>query len=87
MLAASTAQLYIREPVAIDERLTLDRFYSEELGSDYSAVYRSIPEFQQMFDAYLMSAGFSVKHADWLYSPELSNRVETAQHYWVLSND
>lgn len=36
--------IYLREPVGVSERFTLDRYYSEELADEYSAIYRTVVE-------------------------------------------
>ncbi len=41
-VASARARILLREPVAIEERLTLKGFYSEELKHNYNAVYRSL---------------------------------------------
>lgn len=42
--------IYIRETISlIDERLTLKDFYSEDLKTDYNAIYRTKEEFLELF--------------------------------------
>ena len=43
-LCAPGGRIYLREPVAVEQRLTLDRFFSKELEHEYSAVYRTVAE-------------------------------------------
>lgn len=75
----------IREPVGIDERLTLKGFYSEELKDNYNAIYRTRDELLNVFEKTLMTAGFQLTESGFLFSEDaLNNRKETAQYYFVL---
>lgn len=38
--------IYISEPVALEERLTLKSFYSEQMSHDYSAIYRTEEQYK-----------------------------------------
>ena len=79
-LAAPSARVYLREPMAITgDRLTLDRFPSQELQRDYSAIYRTPEQCHALFGAPLRSAGFACTVERPLYPPELCNRKETEQ--------
>lgn len=49
-LTNAESQICIIESMADEERLTLDNFYSEDLKSNYSAIYRSVPEYMKMMD-------------------------------------
>lgn len=80
-LASPNAVCYLREPMALAERLTLDRFPSAELNNDYSAIYRTVPECHALFGIHLEAAGFTLAHHQSLYPPELCNRRETEQ--WI----
>jgi cyclopropane fatty-acyl-phospholipid synthase-like methyltransferase len=83
-MAAPGARLYVREPVGVDHRLTLDRHFSKDFGRDYSAVYRDRNFYEKLIATYLEPAGFEVTTAEWLYPDTLSNRAETAQHFWIV---
>lgn len=75
----------IREPVGIDERLTLKEFYSEELKDKYDAIYRTRDELLNVFEKTLMAAGFRITQNGFLFDEDaLNNRKETAQYYFVL---
>lgn len=79
------AVICIREPVGIDERLTLKNFYSEELKDNYNAIYRTRDELTRVFEKTLMAAGFQMTQSGFLFSEdELNNRRETAQYYFIL---
>ncbi len=75
----------IREPVGIEERLTLREFYSEELKDNYNAIYRTRDELMSVFEKTLIAAGFQMKQSGFLFSEDnLNNRKETAQYYFFL---
>jgi cyclopropane fatty-acyl-phospholipid synthase-like methyltransferase len=81
------ARVYIREPLAVDERLTLDRIWSEELNHEYSAIYRTHDELMDMIETVFLNDGFSIKNDEPLYPPALNNRKETRQHMLILSRE
>lgn len=75
----------IRDPLGIDERLTLREFYSEELKDNYSAIYRTRDEMMDVLQNTLIGSGFKITHNGFLFSEdELNNRKETAQYYFIL---
>ena len=84
-VAQDEAQIYIREPLAVSERLTLNKFWSDELSSSYSAIYRTEEELRD-----LIKLAFSDKSVDEfefnsVYAEEsLNNRKETRQYYTVI---
>lgn len=83
--AEEHAIICIREPLGIDERLTLKGFYSDELKDNYNAIYRTRDELMQIFEKTLLQAGFKVTQNGFLFSEdELNNRKETVQYYFVL---
>lgn len=83
-LASDSSIIYIREPVAAKERLTLNKIFSEELTSEYSAIYRTRDELFALLSGTLTNYGFSVMEEGNLFSEQLSNRKETHQHYIIL---
>lgn len=76
-------QIYCRGPLAIEVRLTLDREWSTELEHEYSAVYRTQGEFLDLIQASNAGDLLELERSGLLYPPELSNREETRQHYWI----
>ena len=78
------ALIYLREPIAIDERLTLKEFWSEELMSDYSAIYRTRSELDEIFQETLLEEGFEISCEQPLYPEHLNNRVETQQYVFIF---
>lgn len=83
-ICADKSLLYIREPIALNERLTLDAFESIELGSQYHAIYRCESEIVRLFEEYLIPKGFRLVHNDYLYEAALNNRSETVQKVFIL---
>lgn len=81
-LAADHCRIYLREPMAKEKRLTLDRFWSEELQTHYSAIYRTPAEY---IDLLSCLEGFEVKAQGEPFPRELQNRAETEQRYIFLS--
>ena len=82
---APKARVFVREPVSVEQRLTLKNIWSEELKHTYSAIYRTVEEYLAMIADTLGRQGFTaIGHAP-LFPPELSNRRETTQHYFVLN--
>ena len=59
--------------------------YSEELRDDYNAIYRTRDELLEIFEDTLFENGFSVEQEGYLFEePELNNRKETSQYYFIL---
>jgi SAM-dependent methyltransferase len=84
-VARPACRIYLREPLAVTERLTLRDFWSAELGSTYSAVYRTGAEVDEMLATTLLAAGFERVAGGDLYPDTLNNRAETRQRYLVLA--
>lgn len=75
--------ILIREPLGIDNRLTLNNFYSSELNTDYNAIYRTSEELKEFFKIF-EKAGFSLIEEGNLFDESLNDRQETVQRYFVL---
>lgn len=74
---------YIQESVSFtDERLTLKDFYSQDLQTYYSAIYRKISEYEDMFKKSL--ADFAVDTKGLLLDDGDGARSETNAEYWCL---
>ena len=75
----------IREPIAINERLTLKDFFSEELKDNYNAIYRTREELMESINKIFVSSGFEIKEQGFLFEDTaLNNRKETTQYYYIL---
>ncbi|MCI8377463.1 MAG: class I SAM-dependent methyltransferase [Lachnospiraceae bacterium] len=84
-LCAEQAIICMREPIGIEDRLTLKEFFSDELQDDYNAIYRTRQEYQIFFEDVLFQKGFSVKDEGVLFEENmLNNRKETSQYYWIF---
>jgi SAM-dependent methyltransferase len=77
------AVVYVREPVALGDRLTLASFASEELNAEYSAVYRPADFYRSLLARELSARGFRFVLDEAVPAP-MQNRDETTQHYFVL---
>lgn len=74
----------IREPIGMEERLTLKNFYSEELQDKYNAIYRTKDELNSFFTI-LLDKGFRITEEGYLFEADkLNNRKETVQYYYVF---
>lgn len=78
------AIVIIREPIGLEERLTLKEHFSEELADTYNAIYRTRDEIMASLDKSLLKQGFRTTKEDYLFDGSLNNRKETAQYYFVL---
>ena len=75
--AEEHAVICIREPVGLEERLTLKE--------NYNAIYRTEKELLSIFEKTLMTVGFRMSKRGFLFSEDaLNNRKETAQYYFLL---
>lgn len=79
-----SALIYIREPVALNERLTLSNFSSAELNSNYNAIYRTEAELTEAFSVTLLASGFKLTTSEYLYPDQLNNRRETSQRIFIF---
>lgn len=76
--------VYLREPLALDTRLTLNEFWSDELTSSYSAIYRTEAELRELIDSVLAEHITSYEFLPLYEDSKLNNRAETKQFYSVL---
>ncbi len=84
-IAGSHMTVCLREPVAIEDRLTLKEFYSAELKDSYSAIYRTREELHEFMKESLFREGFQIRQEGFLFEEDaLNNRKETAQYYYLL---
>lgn len=74
----------MKASIGIQDRLTLKDFYSEELKSEYEAIYRTRDDYMKFFEATLIHEGFSVTDEGFMFDESLNNRKETAQYYFIL---
>jgi cyclopropane fatty-acyl-phospholipid synthase-like methyltransferase len=81
---AASARIYLREPVATSERLTLKQFQSDELRAEYNAIYRTEGELLSQMLASLEPRGFALAVNAPLYPDHLNNRIETQQRIFIF---
>lgn len=75
--------VYISEPVAIFQRLTLDSFYSETIKDDYSAIYRTEEEYREIFRAFT-DRGFELEVSQEFFENDIKKMKETKQWIFIL---
>ncbi len=79
------ALICVREPVGIEERLTLKDFFSDELKDNYNAIYRTRRELGDFYAKTLFKKGFRIAEEGFLFEEEaLNNRKETSQYFYIL---
>lgn len=78
------AIIYLREPVAVRERLTLKGHWSAELNSHYSAIYRTPEALLALIAASDERLPFELLKADEMYPARFNNRTETQQRYFIF---
>lgn len=78
--------IYLSEPVALEERLTLNKFYSENLESEYSAIYRTEKEYHEFFEV-LYNEGFRLNVSEEFFYEDIKAQKETRQWMFVLRRD
>ena len=86
-LVKRNGRIYFKESVGIKNRLTLDKIYSDELTSQYSAIYRSINEYDALIKEYFLNDGYKLVHKDAMWSSDLENRKETTAYFWILEKE
>lgn len=78
-------RICIREPIAVQKRLMLKDFFSEELQDNYNAIYRTRAELIELFGHTLFQKGFQIEKEGFLFEEDaLNNRKETIQYYYIL---
>lgn len=75
--------IYISEPIALKERLTLNNFYSETLKSNYSAIYRTEKDYLDIFDIFIVN-GFELKLSEEFFFQDIKAQKETKQWIFIL---
>ena len=80
-------RLYLKESVGIKERLTLNNIYSAELTSSYSAIYRSIAEYQEYVQQIFTSGSYSLLHSGDMWEENAKNRRETTAYFWIIEKN
>lgn len=84
-LLAEGGVVYIKESVGKEERLTLKEFYSNELKSNYSAIYRSINEYNSLFNKIFIDKYYKTVSQGETWKREQQNRSDTTSYYWIIN--
>ncbi len=75
----------IREPIAIEKRLTLDMHYSNDMEQSYSAIYRTEEELLELIENSLYKLGMNLIESDYVFkNSNLNNRAETKMKYFIF---
>ncbi len=77
-------ELYLKESMGVEKRLTLSDFYSDSLSQNYTAIYRSIAEYEQLIQSNFVEKGFQIVSKGPLFEEKLQNRKETMDYYLIL---
>ena len=78
------AILYLTETVAIEKRLTLNAFWSDAMHSEYSSIYRTPDEYNDLYTAFL-KAGFTITEQGFLpHFNKEKEYSETDRWYTIL---
>ncbi len=72
-MLAPNARLYLTETVAIEERLTLNNFYSAAMKTDYNVIYRTAKQYNDVYE----TIGGKVLKQDFL--PHLNKEHEYSE--------
>ena len=78
-------EVYLKESMAGEGRLTLNEFYSDSLSQEYTAIYRGIAEYRGLVERHFVSNGFKVQEEGSLFGEALRNRKETLDYYFILT--
>ena len=81
---AAGGRIYLREPLGLKARLTLESHFSQDLGAEYSSVYRGCDEFGALLQSAAQRTGLALRHSGELYPSDLENRAETRQFCFIL---
>ena len=77
----SPEYLYIQESISLMEgRLTLNKFESKDLKTDYSAIYRT----KQEYEEYFKTNAFNIIKTYIFLDNKSGSREETNSQYWIL---
>lgn len=83
-LTAHNGIIYIKESIGVNNRFTLNNYYSAEMETEYSAVYRDLKDYQERIQKHFLSAGFSIVNEGATWDDTQWNRKETTSYYWIL---
>lgn len=74
-----------REPMGLNQRLTISNHYSEDMEQDYNAIYRTQNELLSLIHQSVPNGSFHlIEHGDVYDNLSLNNRVDTKQQWLLL---
>lgn len=75
----------LREPIGVNDRLTIKEHFSEDMDQFYNAIYRTEDELMSMCVNVLKPAGFRlIECEDVFANAAYNNRIETKQKYFLF---
>ncbi|WP_037354226.1 class I SAM-dependent methyltransferase [Selenomonas sp. FC4001] len=81
-LVKPSGRVYVKETVGKESRLTLLNIYSEELLSNYSAIYRSKEEYNELWN--VCWPCWNIYDQGALWGEGIQKRSETETYYWLF---
>lgn len=82
-ILAEDCLIYISEPIALQERLTLNSFYSDNIQAAYSAIYRTEKQYLDLFQP-LFDKGFELKISQEFFRNDIKKMKETKQWIFII---
>jgi len=83
---AKNGMIYIRESISKNTtRLSLKNYYSQNLASEYSAIYRTEEEFLELCHNAFQESALQLIDSDYFVSPN-SQFQETCQKYYIFKS-
>jgi Predicted methyltransferase (contains TPR repeat) len=80
--------IYIKETIAVEERLTLNKFYSKDLKHTYTAIYRTAEEYRNLLiEKLVVPFNFTIDISEDLFPEDLKNRKETKDYFYILKKE
>ena len=70
-------RLIVRTPCALDQNVVINK-YSQELGADYAAIYRTVSEVEA-----ILSSRFVLRSTERSYPNNIESKYGTKQYYFV----
>ena len=80
---AKKCRIYIPETIGVSKRLTLNKFFSDDLDSEYSVIYRTQEEYSKLFMLFCEN-GFTLTNQGSLMI-DTTNNNETERVYFIYS--
>ena len=77
--------ILLREPLGVNQRLTISEHYSEDMDQTYNAIYRTDVELLGLIRQVLLEPDFKLIGSGDVYTdPALNNRSDTKQQWLLL---